>query len=181
MITMIRWLNDPLAEMRDGYINAAAFGGLMGTSILFGNAGYFRGYIFALNIRKIISISMMEKVSRLSMKSLTETNSGKLVTIVSGEFQAIERGLSMAPMLIAAPFINIVAYGVLGYTTSWEFAAFGLVFWIVLVLLQHYSSVISKKLKLKEAVHNDERQKLVNDMVVGARTIKCYAWENFYT
>jgi len=181
MMVMIKWLNDPLSEMRDGYINVAIFGSLMALSILFNNAGFFRGYLFSLNIRKIISISMMEKVSRLSMKSLTETNSGKLVTIVSGEYQAIERMLSLSPMLIATPFINILAYGLLGYTTSWEFAVFALIFWIVLILLQHYSSVISKMLKLKEAVHNDERQKLVNDMVVGARTIKCYAWENFYT
>lgn len=27
---------------------------------------------------------------------------------------------------------------------------------------------------------NDERLKLVNDLVVGCRTIKCYAWENYY-
>ena len=27
---------------------------------------------------------------------------------------------------------------------------------------------------------NDERMKLVNDMVVGIRTIKCYAWELHY-
>jgi len=35
-------------------------------------------------------------------------------------------------------------------------------------------------LKSKESQYNDERQKLVTDMVVGARTIKAYAWENHY-
>ena len=39
---------------------------------------------------------------------------------------------------------------------------------------------MNKTLKIKEAGYNDERIKLVNDMVVGARTIKCYAWEKFY-
>jgi len=27
---------------------------------------------------------------------------------------------------------------------------------------------------------NDERMKLINDMVTGIRTIKAYAWENHY-
>ena len=35
-------------------------------------------------------------------------------------------------------------------------------------------------MKGKESKFNDERQKLVNDMVVGARTIKSYGWEMHY-
>jgi ABC-type multidrug transport system fused ATPase/permease subunit len=33
---------------------------------------------------------------------------------------------------------------------------------------------------MKEAVHNDTRQKLVNDLINGSRTIKSYGWENHY-
>ena len=29
-------------------------------------------------------------------------------------------------------------------------------------------------------MRNDERMKLVNDMITGIRTIKAYAWENHY-
>lgn len=29
-------------------------------------------------------------------------------------------------------------------------------------------------------MYNDERMKYVSDMIVGARTLKCYGWENFY-
>lgn len=31
-----------------------------------------------------------------------------------------------------------------------------------------------------ESSYNDERQRLVTDMIVGARTIKAYGWENHY-
>jgi hypothetical protein len=31
-----------------------------------------------------------------------------------------------------------------------------------------------------ESSYNDERQKLVTDMIVGSRTIKAYGWENHY-
>jgi hypothetical protein len=37
-----------------------------------------------------------------------------------------------------------------------------------------------KSIKIKESLANDERMKLVNDMIVGIRTIKCYAWELHY-
>jgi hypothetical protein len=29
-------------------------------------------------------------------------------------------------------------------------------------------------------MYNDERMKYVSDMIIGARTLKCYGWENFY-
>jgi hypothetical protein len=77
------------------------------------------GRMTATKIRKTIVAAMYNKISRLSMKSLTQTNSGKLITIVSGEIQMIERSLAILGILIAAPFINAVAYTVLGITTGW--------------------------------------------------------------
>jgi len=49
-----------------------------------------------------------------------------------------------------------------------------------MLLLQVINGRVTKYLKAKEAVLSDERLKLVNDLVVGVRTIKCYAWENVY-
>jgi hypothetical protein len=40
--------------------------------------------------------------------------------------------------------------------------------------------VTLKNLKSKEGALNDERLKLIGDMVVGCRTIKCYGWEKHY-
>jgi len=48
------------------------------------------------------------------------------------------------------------------------------------MILQWFSARKSKELKVIESKINDERLKLVNDMVVGSRTIKCYGWENHY-
>lgn len=114
------------------------------------------------------------------MKSLTETNSGKLITIVSGDIQAIERALGAAPIILAAPFVNIIAYLILGFSAGWEYAGITFAIWIIIMICQHLASEKAKSLKLKESKINDERQKLVNDMVVGARTIKSYGWENHY-
>jgi hypothetical protein len=35
-------------------------------------------------------------------------------------------------------------------------------------------------MKVKESSFNDDRLKLINDIIVGIRTIKCYAWEHKY-
>ena len=37
-----------------------------------------------------------------------------------------------------------------------------------------------KQVKFREANYNDERVKLVSDMINGIRTIKSYGWENHY-
>ena len=47
--------------------------------------------MLATRMRKCMVGSMFDKLVKLSMKSLTETNSGKLITIVSGELSGLER------------------------------------------------------------------------------------------
>lgn len=46
--------------------------------------------------------------------------------------------------------------------------------------LQYASSEYSKNLKAAESALNDQRLKLVSDLVVGCRVIKCYGWELHY-
>jgi membrane protein implicated in regulation of membrane protease activity len=86
----------------------------------------------------------------------------------------------MVPIVFAAPFVNLTAYVVLGLTSGWQYALTTFLVWAVILIMQHYASKATKELKGKESRFNDERQKLVADMVVGARTIKAYGWEGHY-
>ena len=83
-------------------------------------------------------------------------------------------------ILFASPIINLIAYGVLWWTSGWIASVTTFVIWILVMLMQDYTSKLKKKIKIKESVHNDTRQKLVNDIINGARTIKSYGWENHY-
>ena len=65
-------------------------------------------------------------------------------------------------------------------TTGWPNALITFFIWICIMTMQHFASKKVKTLKLAESKDNDERQKLVTDMVIGARTIKTYGWENHY-
>ena len=180
LIYLINFLKDDTAPITDGIILIAIFGALMTVGALFKNFFVFQGYQTAIKIRKTLIAAMYSKISRLSMQSLTETNSGKLITIVSGDIQAVERSLAISSVVIAAPFVNVVAYSVLVFTSGWQYALITFGIWVVIMMMQEYSSRWTKTLKGKESVCNDERQKLVNDMIIGARTIKSYGWENHY-
>ena len=43
------------------------------------------GYIATIKLRRIILAALYDKVIKLSMKSMTMTNSGKLISLISGD------------------------------------------------------------------------------------------------
>ena len=139
------------------------------------------GMVISLNIRKTLVSALFSKVVKLSMRSITITNSGKLISLISADLFLIEKGLAMSGLLFAALFINLFAgylfVGILG----WKYTLIIFGFWFFNMGLQYYSSTVFKRLKSEESAINDERLKLINDMVIGCRTIKCYGWENHYT
>lgn len=79
--------------------------------------------------------ALYDKVIKLSMKSMTETNSGKLISLISADLFTVERGLSFFPILLAAPFINLVAYYFLAITIGIKYTIVVVGMWILLVLL----------------------------------------------
>ena len=140
----------------------------------------YLGYVMALEVRKVLVAAMYDKVAKLSMRSLTETNSGKLITLVSADIFTLERPLAMAPFGIAAIVLNVVVDLLIWQIAGWEYALIVTAFWLCTLGMQMCTSRLQKRIKQAEAMRNDERMKLVNDMVTGIRTIKAYAWENHY-
>lgn len=180
LVVLISFLQDDEIEWYWGAIYVVIFGGMMLTGGICRNMWVFKGALTSVRMRKTLISALYTKVSKLSMKSVTETNSGKLITIASGDILAIEYAMGIVSILFAAPLVNVVAFIVLGFTSGWEYAGVTFGIWIIIIILQHWCSEKCKELRLKESAVNDERQKLVNDMVVGARTIKSYGWEKHY-
>ena len=85
LIYLIAYIKDDDAEISTGIIWLCAFSILMLMSTLFKNHYMMAGANTAVRMRKTLVASMYKKISKLSMKSLTQTNSGKLITIVSGD------------------------------------------------------------------------------------------------
>lgn len=133
LIYLIGYIKDDDGELQDGIMWVSIFSFLMFCSTLFKNHYIFAGSLIAVRMRKTLIASMYTKISKLSMKSLTQTNSGKLITIVSGDIQAIERPLGIAAILIASPIINLIAYSVLWWTSGWIAALTTFLIWILVM------------------------------------------------
>ena len=134
----------------------------------------------AIKMRKTLVAVMFDKVCHLSMKSLIATNSGKLISVISGDLFAAERSLSFGPLILACPIVNTFAYILIGLTSHWINSLIVFSVWILMIVLQNISGRIAKRVKAQDSGLADQRLGLVNDMVVGVRTLKSYGWENHY-
>jgi ABC-type transport system involved in cytochrome bd biosynthesis fused ATPase/permease subunit len=119
LMYIIKFLQKKEGTLQEGVSLLALYGVILFTYPFIKNYSFFHSMRLGVIVRKTLISSMYEKISSLSIKSMTQTNSGKLVTIVSGDIMSIERSLSMVPPVFAAPFTNLVVYIIIGYTSSW--------------------------------------------------------------
>lgn len=96
---------------------------------------YFASRII-IKIRKILITLLYDKASRLCLRSLVKLNSGKLITMISTEIFTLERGLTMVPIVFAAPFINIICYVFIVDMVGWEYALSTFFVWLIVFILQ---------------------------------------------
>ena len=177
---MIDYLEDPDAPQDHAIFYALIFTSAQFFALLLRSFYIQRGFQLSIILRKVIVAALYQKTIGLSMKSMTETNSGKLISLINGDLFQAEIGLSFCPLIIAAPFINLIAYTFIATKLGVLSTLIPLVCWFILIFIQNCVSNITKATKMKEAQVNDERLKTVNDLVLGVRTIKCYGWETYY-
>lgn len=88
--------------------------------------------------------------------------------------------MQFAPMVIVLPVANILTYVLIGFYFSWWSSLIVFITFVLALTVQIKVSKKSRVFKLQDSKITDKRLKLVNDIVVGIRTIKCYGWENHY-
>ena len=93
------------------------------------------GYISTIKLRRIILAALYDKVIKLSMKSMTMTNSGKLISLISGDLSQVERGLSFSPLVLASPFINLTAYILLAQMIGIKYTMIAFGFWVLMLIV----------------------------------------------
>lgn len=178
---LAEYLEEEGHDIEKAVILVSVFTGSILLGTLFKNFYIYYGYTMALEFRKLLVAAMYDKVGKLSMRSLTETNSGKLIALVSSDIFTLERPLSMAPFVFVAPVMNLACYTIVWLMFGWVYAVVIFALWVIMFLFQMCVARYQRTIKQAEAMRNDERMKLVNDMITGIRTIKSYAWENHYS
>jgi ABC-type multidrug transport system fused ATPase/permease subunit len=81
------------------------------------------GYITSIKLRRTLCAVLFDQISGLSVQALAETNSGKLVSLISSDLFVVERSLSFMPMIIVCPIANTMTYVIIGLTLGWISAA----------------------------------------------------------
>ena len=123
---------------------------------------------------------MFDKVTTLSVESLAKTSSGKLIAMISSDLFALERSFTFAALILVFPVCNLFTFLYVGSRFGWIPALIVLACFLFSFGLQMLAGHYQKILKGDDARQTDDRLKLVSDVVVGIRTIKCYGWENHY-
>jgi ABC-type multidrug transport system fused ATPase/permease subunit len=82
-------------------------------------------------MRKVLVSIVYDKLGRLSLKSLSSTDSSRLINLVSSDLFMVERPLVSAYYIVIAPFINIVAYLFIGFSVGWWYSLVTFGFWVV--------------------------------------------------
>jgi hypothetical protein len=85
LILMIGFINDPDIEFKYGVAYVLVFTFFMSGNTLCRQQYIFRGYNVSINIRKALTGILYNKIEKLTTKSLTETDSGKVISIISGD------------------------------------------------------------------------------------------------
>jgi ABC-type multidrug transport system fused ATPase/permease subunit len=88
---LIEYVYDTEAPKSKGAWLLAIFISILCISRLFWDAFFMQGFYFAINMRKTIILALYDKLAKLSLKSLADTNSGKLITLISQDIFVIER------------------------------------------------------------------------------------------
>ena len=145
---IIKWIIDPLATKKDGAILCAIFTSAALVSCVLKGSIVQNGLILGIKIRKILVSAIYDKLGKLSMKAVTSTNSGKLITLVSGDIFMIERGLAFSPMILTTPLTNIAVVILVGVTSHWSNAIIVFVFYFAMITLQTFSGNKQKHEKI---------------------------------
>jgi len=86
-----------------------------------------------VKMRKVFVSAMYDKVGVLSIKSLTETNSGKLITLISSDIFVLERAICFTPFLLAAPFIVALSLFFIYLSSEWFYVISTLIVWLICI------------------------------------------------
>lgn len=111
---LFEYIKDPSQSWEKGLLLCIVYAAAIFTSALCRNYYMFLGYVLAIKMRKTLVSNLYDKVSNLSAKSMTETNSGKLITIISGDIFNVERAVSVFAILPTTPSVTLLVLFYIG-------------------------------------------------------------------
>jgi len=128
-------------------------------------------------IRAELTASIYRKALRLSTRSKQATETGRVVNLMSADVNQLQSFFyPFASQLLTGPAMLITSLVLLWFQIKWAtFIGLG-----ILLVSTPATTIFLKKITLyrREMLrHTDQRVKLMNQLLVGIRVLKMYAWE----
>jgi ABC-type multidrug transport system fused ATPase/permease subunit len=104
----------------------------------------------SIGVNRAISSLLFQKILKLPQRFVAKAGSGKLVSLVSGELQTLEKTLWYIPYILIAPLSNFACFA---YFAVYFYEASAIAFFLqmVIVIIFVFLSVKATKLKYIES------------------------------
>ena len=128
-------------------------------------------------LRKGLTGLLFSKALRLSMSSVAEATTGKLINLCSGDMALIESYAVLLPAAVTGPCSILLAFTLLYLTVGAGPTIFILLLAMILFFIQFPVNTLILRLRLRINSASDDRLSLLHTLVKGILTVKGYGWE----
>ncbi|XP_061290379.1 ATP-binding cassette sub-family C member 4-like [Bos javanicus] len=142
---------------------------------------FFFYYTQRIGMRLRVAMCHMiyRKTLRLSNSDMGKTTTGQIVNLLSNDVNRFDRVTMFLHFLWTGPLMAITVIILLWMEIGISCLA-GMALLIILTLLQSFSGKLFLSLRSKTAALTDDRIRTMNEVIIGIRTIKMYAWEKSF-
>ena len=176
---MVDWVHDEDGDEANGIWRFLVFLSFATLSVIVKNYFVLYAKLVAVNVNKCVGAVLYNKVLKMSQKSLAVTSTGKLVSLVSGELQTIEKIFWYVPSLISTLFAIVALFT---YIAVFYAEASAIAFGILLSMIIAFLSFVSCSLRYNymASTYSDQRINYITDIINGIKTVKAYCWEHVF-
>ncbi|CBN77893.1 conserved unknown protein [Ectocarpus siliculosus] len=173
---LIGYFDDDRSESWEGwtYASAVVLGGVLFS--FFHHHFFFVGWTLGMQLRISTTTVLYDKILRLRLSSLGQISTGHLVNLTTSDVERFQYGGLFVNYLWEAPLESLVilyfGLDLVGVSFLAGFAALALIVPMQAAFSRRFSQV-----RQRVTVLTDERVKLTNQAVTGARLMKINAWE----
>lgn len=137
---------------------------------------FFYSWRLGMQLRITLTTAIYNKAIKLNLRSLNKTATGHIVNLCSQDVEAFQQAgcyvhFGYQPLLES---VGVLYVGINEVGLSF-LAGFATI--LLLIPMQSYFSALLSKSRKSTAIYTDERIKLINQALTGARLMKINGWE----
>ena len=182
---LIQLLFDRVSELGEGnnkqiaYIYAVCSGVVLILSQISRNNGMYESRILSSRLKAQMIFMIYTKISKISMFSVKSQEMGKIMNLLSNDFNIIESKVPMIFSSLVSPIAFIGVIIILTFRFGWPGV---IIICVVLVIipLQVLVSKINGNIISKINKNKDSRIKVSTQIIEGIKFIKLYGWETVF-